>query len=147
MHAEGANSRLRSDESLDLADRKERIVRRLLAALEARDVTAIASLLSDDVAYHFPGRGPVAGTYRGRDAVLGLFGALAALFDRPLEMRSHDVVASEAHVLDLATYTGTRGGQSFTWNTVRLYHVDADRISEIWLMIGDVYAFDEWLAG
>jgi ketosteroid isomerase-like protein len=139
--------RLRSDESLDLADRKERIVRALLDALEARDVKTIGGLLTDDVVYHFPGRGPVAGTYRGRDAVLGLFGALAALFDRPLEMRSHDVVASEAHVLDLATYTGTRGGQSFTWNTVRLYHVDADRISEIWLMIGDVYAFDAWLSG
>jgi uncharacterized protein len=145
MHAEGASSRLRSDESLDLADRKERVVRALLDALERRDVAAIGDLLTDDAVYHFPGRGPVAGTYRGRDAVLGLFGALARLFDEPLEMASHDVVASEAHVLDLATYTGTRGGQSFTWNTVRLYHVDADRISEIWLMIGDVYAFDEFI--
>ena len=124
---------------------KEAVVRELLDALERRDAAAIGSLLTDDVVYHFPGRGPVAGTYRGREAVLGLFGALGALFDEPLQMRSHDVVASEAHVLDLATYTGTRGGQSFTWNTVRLYHVDADRISEIWLMIGDVYAFDDFL--
>jgi len=76
-----------------------------------------------------------------------MFGALGGQFDQPLEMRSHDVVASEAHVLDLATYTGTRGGLSFTWNAVRLYHVDAERISEIWLMIGDVYAFDAWLSG
>jgi len=123
------------------------IVRELLDALERRDATAIARLLTDDVVYHFPGRGPVAGTYRGREAVLGMFGALGGEFDQPLEMRSHDVVASEAHVLDLATYTGTRGGLSFTWNAVRLYHVDAERISEIWLMIGDVYAFDAWLSG
>ena len=123
------------------------IVRELLDALERRDATAIARLLTDDVVYHFPGRGPVAGTYRGREAVLGMFGALGGQFDQPLEMRSHDVVASEAHVLDLATYTGTRGGLSFTWNAVRLYHVDAERISEIWLMIGDVYAFDAWLSG
>jgi hypothetical protein len=60
-------------------------------------------------------------------------------------MSSHDVVASEAHVLDLATYTGERKGQSFTWNAVRLYHVDADRIGEIWLMIGDIYALDMFL--
>ena len=140
-------ARLRNEESLDLADRKERVVRALLDALERRDVTAIGALLTDDVVYHFPGRGPVAGSYRGRDAVVGLFGRFAGLFDGPLEMRTHDVVASEAHVLDLATYAGSRGGRSFTWNTVRLYHVDADRISEIWLMIGDVYAFDEWLAG
>jgi len=101
----------RSPASHALADGKERIVRRLLAALEARDVATIG-----------------------------------ALFDGPLEMSSHDVVASEAHVVDLATYRGVRGGQSFVWNAVRLYHVDTDRISEIWLMIGDQYAFDAWLA-
>ena len=80
----------------------------MLEALERRDVGAISELLTDDVVYHFPGRGPVAGTYRGRDAVLGLFRTFVGLFDGPLEMASHDVVASEAHVVDLATYTGVR---------------------------------------
>jgi hypothetical protein len=135
----------RSPASHALADDKERIIRRLLDALEARDVAAIGELMADDVVYHFPGRGPVAGTYRGRDEVIGLFRALANLFDSPLAMMSHDVVASEAHVVDLATYTGERQGQSFTWNAVRLYHVDEDQVSEIWLMIGDVYALDEFL--
>ena len=136
---------LRSPASHALADDKEWIVRQLLDALEARDVASIGELLADDVVYHFPGRGPVAGTYRGRDEVIGLFRALAGLFDGPLAMTSHDVVASEAHVVDLATYTGGREGQSFTWNAVRLYHVDADRVSEIWLMIGDIYALDDFL--
>ena len=136
---------VRSPESLELAASKEAVVRRMLDALERRDVVAIGELLTDDAVYHFPGRGPVAGTYRGRDEVIGLFRALAGLFDAPLEMASHDVVASEAHVVDLATYSGVRGGQSFTWNTVRLYHVDDDRIAEIWLMIGDIYAFDAFV--
>ena len=144
MPAEGANS-LRSAASHELADSKERVVRALLAALEARDIGAISELLTDDVVYHFPGRGPVAGAYQGRDAVLGLLRAFGGLFDGPLELASHDVVASEAHVVDLATYTGVRDGQPFTWNAVRLYHVDADRISEIWLMIGDPYAFDAFV--
>jgi uncharacterized protein len=137
---------LRSVESHALADEKELVVRRFLDALEARDIAAISAWLADDVVYYFPGRGPVAGTYRGREEVLGLLGAIGALVDQPLEMSSHDVVASEAHVLDLATYTGVRDGQPFTWNAVRLYHVDRDRIADIWLMIGDIYAFDDWLA-
>jgi ketosteroid isomerase-like protein len=138
--------RYRSEASLALAEHKERIVRELLDALEARDVPAIEALLADDVVYYFPGRSPVAGTYRGREAVVGLFRAFASLFDGPIEMSTHDVVASDAHVVDLATYAGSRGGERFTWNTVRLYHVDGDRIAEIWLMIGDQYAFDAWLA-
>ncbi|HEX5013417.1 MAG TPA: nuclear transport factor 2 family protein [Candidatus Limnocylindrales bacterium] len=138
---------LRGEASHELADRKETVVRKLLDALERRDVAAISDLLTDDVVYHFPGRGPVAGTYRGRDAVIGLFRTLAGLFDAPLGMASHDVVASEAHVVDLATYTGVRRGQPFTWNAVRLYHVELDQVSEVWLMIGDIYAFDAWIAG
>ncbi len=142
--AERADS-IRDAASHALADDKERIVRRMLDALERRDVVAIGELLADDAVYHFPGRGPVAGTYRGRDAVLGMFRTLVGLFDGPPEMSSHDVVASEAHVVDLATYTGVRGGQSFAWNAVRLYHVEGDRIAEIWLMIGDVYGFDSFV--
>ena len=138
--------RYRSEASLALAEHKERIVRELLDALEARDVPAIEALLADDIVYYFPGRSPVAGTYRGREAVVGLFRAFASLFDGPIEMSTHDVVASDAHVVDLATYAGSRGGERFIWNTVRLYHVDGDRIAEIWLMIGDQYAFDAWLA-
>ena len=139
--------RYRSEASLALAEHKERIVRELLDALEARDVPAIEALLADEIVYYFPGRSPVAGTYRGREAVVGLFRAFASLFNGPIEMSTHDVVASEAHVVDLATYRGSRGGERFTWNTVRLYHVDRDRIAEIWLMIGDQYEFDAWLAG
>ena len=135
----------RSPDSLALAAAKEAIVRRMVDALVARDGPAIAELLADDVVYYFPGRNSVGGTYRGKAEVLGLFGAFGRLFDQPLEMTSHDVVASEAHVVDLATYAGVRRGAAFTWNAVRLYHVDADRISEIWLMIGDLYAFDEFL--
>ena len=129
-----------------MAAAKEAVVRRMVDALQRRDGAAIAALLSDDIVYYFPGRSSVAGTYQGKADVLGLFGAFGRLFDSPPTMASHDVVASEAHVVDLATYNAERGGQPFSWNAVRLYHVDADLISEIWLMIGDVYAFDEWLA-
>jgi hypothetical protein len=124
---------------------KLRIVHALLDALERRDPNAIGELLADNVVYHFPGRSAVAGTYRGRAEVMGLFRSFAGLFDGPPSMTRHDIVASEAHVVDLATFAGSRAGQPFTWNAVRLYHIDADLVAEIWLMIGDVYAFDDFL--
>jgi uncharacterized protein len=128
-----------------MAADKEAIIRRMVDALVARDGAAIADLLADDVVYHFPGRNHLGGTYRGKAAVIGLFRTFTGLFDKPLTMTSHDVLVSEAHVVDLATYTGERGGRAFTWNAVRLYHVGADLVSEIWLMIDDLYAFEEFL--
>ena len=137
---------LRSQASLEMAAAKEAVVRRMVDALQPADAAAIGDLVSDEVVYHFPGRGPVAGTYRGRDEVVGLFGAFRELLDAPARLKSHDVVASEAHVVELSTHAAERGGRSHEWNVARIYHVDGDRIGEIWLMIDDVNAFDAWLA-
>ncbi len=79
--------------------------------------------------------------------MLGLFGAFSRLLGGPPSLDSHDVVASEAHVVELATHAAARKGTPYEWQAVRIYHIDADRISEIWLMIGDIYAFDAWLEG
>ena len=139
---------LRSHASLEMAAAKEAVVRRMVDALQRADPTAIGELLSDDVVYHFPGRSSLAGTYRGRAEVLGLFGAFSRLLGgRPPSLDSHDVVASEAHVVELATHAAERGGLPYQWHAVRIYHIDDVRISEIWLMIGDIYAFDAWLEG
>jgi uncharacterized protein len=138
---------LRSQSSLEMAAAKEAVVRRMVDALQRADPAAIGELLSDDVVYYFPGRSKVAGTYRGRDEVLGLFGAFSRLLGGPPSLDSHDVVASEAHVVELATHAAVRNGTPYTWQAIRIYHIDDDRISEIWLMIGDIYAFDAWLEG
>ncbi len=137
---------LRSQASLEMAAEKEAVVRRMVEALQRADLAAIGELLSDDVVYYFPGRSALAGTYRGRAEVLGLLGAFSRLLGgRPPSLDSHDVVASEAHVVELATHAAERDGQPYQWHAVRIYHIDADLISEIWLMIGDIYAFDAWL--
>jgi len=137
---------LRSQASLEMAAAKEAVVRRMVDALQRADPVAIGELLSDDVLYHFPGRSAIAGTYRGRAEVLGLFGAFSRLLGgRPPSLDSHDVVASEAHVVELATHAAARNGTPYEWQAIRIYHIDDDLISEIWLMIGDIYAFDAWL--
>ena len=74
-----------------------------------------------------------------------MFGAFSRLLGGPSQLSSHDVVASEAHVVDLATHASDRDGLPYEWHAVRVYHVAVDSIIEIWLMIGDIYAFDAWL--
>jgi ketosteroid isomerase-like protein len=137
---------LRSPASLELAAAKEALVRQMIEALQRADLTTIGELASDDVVYHFPGRSAVAATYRGRDEVLGLFRSFAGLLDGPPEMSSHDVVASEAHVVELTTLAATRGGRPHEWHAVRIYHVAETNITEIWLMIDDLDTFDAWMA-
>ena len=128
-----------------MASDKETVVRRMVDALQRADAHAIGELLSDNVVYHFPGRSPVAGTYRGRAEVLGMFTAFRRMLDDPPRFDTHDVVASEAHVVELASYEASRAGRTLRWNVMRTYHVGEDRITEIWLAIDDLYAFDAFL--
>jgi uncharacterized protein len=118
----------------------------MVAALERADGPAIAGLLTEDAVYHFPGRSPLAGTYRGRAEVMGLFRALADRLGAPPGLHSHDVLASEAHAVDLAVHSATRNGVPFEWRAVRVYHFAPGGISEIFLTIEDPYALDAYLA-
>jgi ketosteroid isomerase-like protein len=136
---------LRSVASLEMAAAKEAVVRRFIDAIGRADMTALGELLSDDIVYHFPGRSTVAGTYGGRAAVVGLFPKFGQLLDGPPRMSTHDVVATEAHVVELVTLAAERGGQPHEWHAVRIYHVAETDITEIWVMIEDMYAFDAWL--
>ena len=128
-----------------MASDKEAVVRRMVDALKRSDPNAIGDVISDDVVYHFPGRSAVAGTYRGRGEVLGLFAAFGQMLDGPARFEIHDIVASEAHVVELASYEASRGGRPFRWNAMRTYHVADDRVTAIWLAIDDLYAFDAFL--
>jgi len=136
---------VRTEGSLALASDKEAVVRRMVDALQRADANAIGELVTDDVVYHFPGRSTVAGTYRGRAEVLGLLATFRQLLDGPARFDAHDVVASEAHVVELACYEASRAGRTLRWNVTRTYHVGEDRITEIWLAIDDLYAFDAFL--
>ena len=121
------------------------VIRRLTAALAARDGETIASLLADDIVYHFPGENPAAGTFRGRDEVMAFFRRFPTFLDGPPSADTHDVLSSEAHGADLTTFTATRGGRSHTWRAVRIYHLAEDRIAEIFVTIEDQAAFDAFL--
>jgi ketosteroid isomerase-like protein len=54
------------------------IVRRSYEAIGSGDLTSLAELVGDDVSWHTPGVGPLAGDAVGRDAVLARLGRSAA---------------------------------------------------------------------
>lgn len=128
-----------------LAQSNAQVVERFLDALTRRDASAIASLLSDDVTYRFPGSNALSGTYLGRDQVLAFLPRLSSLLDGPPAFEVGDVLSSAGHAADFATYRGARFGRAFSWRTIRLYRVVGQEISEIVLTIEDQAAFDAFL--
>jgi ketosteroid isomerase-like protein len=62
-----------------MAQSGEDRVRQANAAFGSGDLDALSQFLAEDVEWHVPGRGPLAGDYQGIAEVIALFGKVSEL--------------------------------------------------------------------
>jgi ketosteroid isomerase-like protein len=87
------------------------LVERGYAAFNAGDVDTLRAVLANDVVQHVPGNGPLAGTYKGVDSVLGYYAKLAELTGgtfRAALIETHG--DGEGHVTAVHQMIATRNG-------------------------------------
>lgn len=119
------------------------VVKKLYSALLNRDADYLARAFSH-ASYHVPGNNIVAGTYKGSEAILGLFALTAAETNGTLTFEFHDIVVGEGHVCVLDRVTGTRKGKTLDQNRVIITHVENGMTTDVWAVLEDEYAFDEF---
>jgi len=121
------------------------LVRTLFDAFRRRDLAAILAVVPDDVVWHFPGRrGRLAGTHRGRDAVLGFLASVEELTGGTFHVDLLDVTASDVHAVALFRGHGTRDGRTLDNPTALVLRIDAGRIVEVREFVWDLYHVDEF---
>lgn len=126
-----------------MAHPNEETARSVTEALSRRDMEAFFSYQTDDVVLHFPGRGPMAGDYRGRDGMAQLFQQQLQMLDSPPEIETHDVLANDDHAVVLNTVRATRGGRASEQQQVVVMHFRDGKIAETWLQFSDQQGMDE----
>ena len=119
------------------------VARRATEALSKRDIEGFLSLHADDVVVHFPGRGPMAGDYRGKDGVAQMFQKQMQMLDSPPEIDNHDILANDDHAVVLNKVRGTRKGKTLEQQQVVVMHTKGGKIAEVWLQFSDQQAMDE----
>jgi hypothetical protein len=62
------------------------------------DTAALRGLLADDIAWHVPGRSPIAGHYHGHQEVLGYFAARRARAKATFRVRSRAILADDGQL-------------------------------------------------
>lgn len=126
----------------------EELARKEMDAAIKGDFEGMLEYYTDDVVLHYPGRNPLSGTYRGKEAIREWAGKIEELigpegsFTRSL----HDVVANDKHTIQLLSVDAKRSdGRTAHWNAAVITHVRDGKFSEIWLNIEDLHAVDEFL--
>lgn len=115
----------------------ETVVRDLFAAHSRGDVERLHQLLAGDVAYHVPGDNPISGDYHGVDAVLSLWARQAGLLGQRFVPLFHDLLASDDHVVVLASGRFEDPVQPLGWRMANVYHVHGARVTECWVGVVD----------
>jgi ketosteroid isomerase-like protein len=127
-----------------MAHPNEEIARKATEALSRRDIDTFLSLHADDFVMHFPGRGPMAGDYNGKDGLARMLQQQMEILEAPPELENHDILANDEHAVILNRVKGTRKGQILDQNQVVVMHIKDGKIAETWLHFSKQQDMDEF---
>jgi ketosteroid isomerase-like protein len=121
------------------------LVRRGFEAFATGDMATLNELMSDDAAWHTSGRGPLAGDFRGKEAIFGSFARIPQETDT-FSQQIHALLADDEHAVALVEATATRKGRTAAMQQVFVFHVSGGKATEVWVTAVDPYAADEFWA-
>jgi uncharacterized protein len=127
-----------------MAHPNEELLRKGYEAFATYDLDTIQAMFADDVVFHVPGRNPISGEYKGKDAVFGFLAQLLTLSDGTFKSTAHEFLANDTHGVVLAHNTATRQGKTLDINEVAVYHIEGGQVVEAWYHNEDDYRDDEF---
>jgi ketosteroid isomerase-like protein len=122
-------------------------IRGLFQAFRDRDLAAIQAAIPEHAVWHFPGRkGALAGSHRGREAILAFLARVVALSEGSFRFEIEDVIASDTSAVAFFRGSGRRQGRTLDNPTCLRMRIQDGRIVEVWEFVWDLYAVDEFWA-
>ncbi|HEX4579674.1 MAG TPA: nuclear transport factor 2 family protein [Candidatus Dormibacteraeota bacterium] len=122
-------------------------LRRGYEAFQTGDLDLLRNELFDpNILWHAPGRGPLAGDYKGTDAVIGLFVKQFELTGGTFKVEVHDYLATDDHAVAIATLSAERDGKRLTDQYAHVCHFRDGKLTEAWILDFDPYKADEFFA-
>ena len=116
----------------------EDLIQAFNAAFGRGDLGVMQQFVAHDIVWHLAGTGPLAGEYQGLAQVTGMFGKIHELSGGTVQHELHDVLASNDHVVVLATLRAQRAGKQLQDNIVHVIHGDGSgKAAEVWTHTSD----------
>lgn len=128
------------------AAENEEVVRRVFAAFSRKEGFALRGLFADDAVWNVPGRGVMAGVYRGRDEIFRFLARLPKETGGTYSSELRDVLASESRAAAFYRASGSRHGRRLEHDQVLLFRIENGLICEVLALPSDPEAFEEFWA-
>lgn len=124
----------------------EALVRRIFEAFARKEGFALRGLFAEDAVWTVPGRGVMAGVYRGRDEIFRFLARLPKETDGTYGSELRDVLASGERAAALYRARGTRRGRTLELDQVLLFRIEGGLVAEVLALPSDPEAFEAFWA-
>jgi ketosteroid isomerase-like protein len=124
------------------AAENEALVRQIFEAFARKQGFSLRGLFADDAVWTVPGRGAMAGVYRGREEIFRFLARLPKETDGTYASALQDVLASEDRAAALYRASGMRRGRRLELDQVLLFRIEDSLVREVLALPGDPEAFD-----
>ena len=115
------------------------------AKINAGDWQGAAEYYADDVIAHQSGHSKWSGSFEGKEAVLAWLNGMTSGLDS-FSIDYHALTTGEGHAVLLNKMSATRGDKTYTGNRVIVYHVDDNKITELWAIDENQDAFNAFMS-
>jgi len=125
-------------------EHNQALIESAYAAFSRGDLPSVFAVLADDILWHVPGRGPLAGDYQGHAEVLGFFQHFVELSEGTFRVQIDDILAKGNRVVVLVTESAWRLGRRWSSPQVHVWTVENGRATVFWQFQGDQQTEDEF---
>jgi uncharacterized protein len=124
------------------AAENDALVRAIFDAFARQEGLALRGLFAEDAVWTVPGRGVMAGVYRGREQIFRFLARLPKETDGTYGSTLSDVLASDERAAALYTARGTRHGRTLELDQVLLFRIEDGLVREVLALPSDPEAFE-----
>ena len=118
-------------------------VRQGYAAFSSGDMDTLMALYSDDAVHVVPGSSRVSGAHKGKESILGLYGALFELSGGTLQIQLEHVLSDGGNrVLAIHTSNMEKDGETITQTEALLFSMVDGKVAEIQDFFVDIVLAD-----
>jgi uncharacterized protein len=124
----------------------EALVRGIFEAFSHKEGFALRGLFAEDAVWTVPGRGVMAGVYRGREEIFRFLAQLGKETDATYGSELHDVLASDERAAALYRARGRRRGVELELDQVLLFRIEDGLVREVLALPSDPESFEAFWA-
>lgn len=122
------------------------VVRRIFEAFARKEGLALRGLFAEDAVWVVPGRGAMAGRYRGRDEIFRFLGRLPKETEGTYVSELLDVLASDTRAAAVYRARGVRHGRTLDLEQVLLFRIEQGLVREVLALPSDPDVFEAFWA-